>query len=105
MRKKSDVARLLAEAHRELEPTIRYIVHLINDREDDVSEPVKLLEVNPVTSPSGICPIAFAADPPQVPYPSVIVEVTEMEFEQIKQGKLPLPAGWRLGETLFPAAA
>jgi hypothetical protein len=94
MPQKDEVARLLADAHREMEPAISRIVRLVVDREDEAREPVKLLEVNPATSPSGIFPIAFTADPPRVPYPSVVVEVTEAEFEQI-----------RTGCTLYPAAA
>lgn len=88
-----------------MEPAISRIIRLVADREDEAREPVKLLEVNPATSPSGISPIAFTADPPRVPYPSVIVEVTEAEFEKITAGTLHLPAGWRLGDTLYPAAA
>ena len=105
MPEKDEVARLLADAHRALEPAISLIIRLITDREGDVREPVKLLEVNPATSPSGILPIAFTADPPQVPYPSVVVEVTELEYEQIRKGTLPLPPGWRIGEILYPAVA
>lgn len=105
MPEKDEVARLLAEAHRAMEPTISRIIRLVAEREDEAREPVKLLEVNPATSPSGIFPIAFTADPPRVPYPSVVVEVTEAEFEQIANGTLPLPAGWRLGDTLYPTAA
>jgi hypothetical protein len=105
MPQKDEVARLLANAHRSMEPTISRIIRLITDREDEIREPVKLLEVNPATSPSGIFPIAFTADPPRVPYPFLVVEVTEAEFERITAGTLPLPAGWRLGDTLYPAAA
>ncbi len=103
MPEKNEIAKLLAEAHRAMEPAINRIVRLVADREDEVRESVKLLEVNPATSPSGIFPIAFTADPPRVPYPSVVVEVTEAEFEQITTGTLPLPSGWRLGDTLYPA--
>lgn len=103
MPEKNEIAKLLAEAHRAMEPAINRIVRLVADREDGVREPVKLLEVNPATSPSGIFPIAFTADPPRVPYSSVVVEVTEAEFEQITTGTLPLPSGWRLGDTLYPA--
>lgn len=71
---KDQVAQLLAEAHRQLEPSISRIVRLVSDTENDGREPVKLLEVNPHTSPSGIVPIAFGADPPSVPYPSIIVD-------------------------------
>lgn len=105
MPEKREIARLLADAHREMEPSISRIVLLVSDRENESREPVKLLEVNPATSPSGIFPIAFTADPPRVPYPSVVVEVTEAEFEQIAAGKLALPGGWRLGDVLYPNAA
>lgn len=105
MPEKNVIARLLADAHREVEPTISRIVRLLSDREDESREPVKLLEVNPATSPSGIFPIAFTADPPRVPYPSVVVEVTEKEFEQINAGALRLPEGWWLGDILYPGAA
>ncbi len=105
MHEKDEVARLLAEAHRAMEPTISRIIRLVVEQENHAREPVKLLEVNPATSPSGVFPIAFTADPPQIPYPSVIVEVTEAEYEQIVNGQLPLPPGWSLGDTLFPSAA
>jgi len=102
---KSEIARALADAHRKVEPGIRRIVRVIADHEYAADEPVKLLEVNPDTSPSGIVPIAFAPDPPGIPFPSVVIEVTEAEFENIRAGKLPLPKGWRLGDTLYPSAA
>ena len=105
MGNKDEVAGRLASVHREIEPTINRIVRIVTDHEGEDREPVKLLEVNPATSPSGIFPIAFDADPPRVPYPSLVVEVTEAEFEQICAGKLHLPAGWRLGDILFPVAA
>lgn len=105
MTDKDEVARVLAEAHRRIDPTIGQIVRILSDREDDSSEPVKFLEVNPANSPSGILPIAFGPDPPLVPYPSVVVEVTEREYRDILEGRLVLPDGWSLGSTLFPPAA
>jgi hypothetical protein len=50
-------------------------------------------------------PIAFGADPPSVPYPSVIVEVTPAEYEQILAGSLLLPHAWQLGATIYPPPA
>lgn len=93
---------MLADAHRKVEPGISRIIRVVSDREQDANEPVKLLEVNPDTSPSGIFPIAFSADPPKVPFPSVVIEVTEGEFEEIQALSLLLPDGWRLGESLYP---
>jgi hypothetical protein len=102
---KSQVARMLADAHREIEPGISRIFRVISDKEQDADEPIKLLEVNPDTSPSGIVPIAFGADPPRVPFPSMVIEVTEGEFEKIRAKSLPLPEGWRLGEPLYQHTA
>lgn len=101
---KDDVARRLAEAHREAEPEIVRIVRLVGPNESEAREPVKLLEVNPATSPSGVLPIAFAPDPPDVQCPSIVVEVTPEEYQHIVEGKLPLPHDWRLGSTLYGAA-
>jgi hypothetical protein len=102
---KSEIARTLAAAHRNFEPSISRIIHVVADREFDTAEPVKLLEVNPDTSESGILPIMFGADPPQIPFPSVVIEVTEGEYEAIRAGSLHLPDGWSLGDTLYPAVA
>ena len=105
MPEKEQVAQMLAAAHREAEPGIVRIVRLMGGREAEAREPVKLLEVNPATSPSGVLPIAFAADPPDVPFPSVVVEVTPEEFTRIAQGQLALPNDWALGVTLYDADA
>jgi len=102
---KGEIARLLADAHREYEPAITRIIRVVADKEQALDEPVKLLEVNPDTSPSGIVPIAFGPDPPRIPFASVIIEVTEGEFESIRAGGLVLPDGWRLGDTLYQSAA
>jgi hypothetical protein len=105
MTNKRDVAKALAEAHREVEPEIRCIIRVMADQEDEAAEPVKLLEVNPQTPRAGIVPIAFGADPPQIPFPSVVIEVTESELDDIRSGSLTLPHGWRLGDTLYPGTA
>jgi hypothetical protein len=99
---KSKIARALAEAQRKADPEILCIIRVVADREDDPAEPVKLLEVNPDTPRAGIVPIAFGAAPPEIPFPSVVIEVTEDELEDIRSGSLALPNGWRLQGTLYP---
>lgn len=105
MPNKDEVARLLANAHRDAEPAIVRIIRLVSSHEAEAREPVKLLEVNPATSPSGIFPIAFGAAPPAVPYPSIVVEVTPDEFRRVERGELALPHDWRLGPTLYGGEA
>jgi len=100
---KEQVAGLLARAHLQAEPHIARIVRVPGDREHEPSDPVKLLEVNPATSPSGIVPVTFSPDPPSVPFASVVVEVTEDEFARLEKGELSLPDGWSIGPTLYCA--
>ena len=105
MADKDQIAQRLARAHREVEPEIVRIVRLLGHHEAELTEPVKLLEVNPGTSPSGVVPIAFAADPPDVPFATVVVEVTPSEYARIVRGELALPNGWCEGTTLYEASA
>jgi hypothetical protein len=105
LRHKREIARVLADAHRKVEPGISRIIRVVADQEDNSDEPVKLLEVNPDTPRAGIVPIAFGPNPPEVPFPSVVIEVTEGELEAIRTGSLPLPHGWRLEDTLYPSTA
>lgn len=105
MQDKDSVAIDLAKAHHADDPAIIRIIRLMVDEENLPAEPIKLLEVNPGTSPSGISPMTFNADPANgVPFPSTVVEVTVTEFSQIQRGKLQLPNGWKLGPILYPAA-
>ncbi len=100
---KDEIARVLAEAHRNLEATITRIVRIVGPNEADGREPIKLLEVNTAAVASGIWPIAFSPDPPEIPYGSVVVEVSPDEYEAIVRKQLSLPSGWDLGPELFAA--
>jgi len=104
MPEKDEIAQVLADAHRSIEPTITRIVRIVGPNEADGREPIKLLEVNTQATPSGIWPIAFTPDPPDIPYGSVVVEVTPDEYNDLIASRLSLPAGWRLGADLFQAA-
>ena len=100
MNDKTAIAQALADAHRGIEPSIVRIRRITSPDESDPSEPVKLLEVNPDTSPSGIVPIYFGPSS-KVPAPSVLVEITPKEYDDIERGDLKLPPGWKLDVTLF----
>lgn len=98
---KNAVAMKLAALHYEIEPTIRGIYAI---RESPQSEalpttPIKLLEVNDATPAMGIEPLQFGPSE-EIPFSTIIIEVTPAEFEQIKIRQLGLPNGWQLGEEL-----
>jgi hypothetical protein len=104
--KKDKVRQILAHAHYAFEPGITHIYAILSDpkREAKTTEPIKLLEVNQDTIPSGVLPLGFDPAPTRgIPYPSVIIEVTPDEMERIRDHQLALPHGWTLGP-LIPRA-
>lgn len=103
MNDREKIAKLLAEKHYHIEPSITEIhtIHSGTPSHPPQLEPIKLLEVNPNTVASGILPLWFDAVPASgIPYPSVIIEVTPGEYEQIRRNELKLPDGWLLGQPI-----
>ena len=99
-RNRDEVAKELAISHAQAEDSVSKVIRLLSDREGDASEPIKLLEINANTFPAGIIPV-IVGDSEDFAFASVVVEVTPDEFQSIRSGKLPLPEGWEMGETLF----
>jgi hypothetical protein len=100
MADRDEVAKKIAQTHYRIEPGITAIYTICdNTPNGGLSDaPIRLLEVNANTPPSGILPIQFDPVPASgIPYPSVIVEVTPGEFEKIRRQELPLPHGWAIG--------
>jgi|SRR3954470_17377542 len=100
---KDEAAKVLARKHYQIEDGITHIFRLTDKVEVEVrpAEPIKLLEVNAATVPSGVMPLHFGPAPASgVPFPSVIVEVTPAEFEKIRRQELKLPQGWVIGEEI-----
>ncbi len=100
---KKRVAKKLADFHYQAEPGITRIFTIWGKPEHEAlpNTPIKLLEVNTQTSPSGVMPLHFGpCHAIGIPYPTVIVEVTPDEFERIKTRELDLPEGWAVGEEL-----
>jgi len=103
MNEKDQVALRLATAHYEIEPGITQIFRLNASAPAELQpdEPIKLLEVNEDTIAAGVMPLGFGPLPEYgINFPSVIVEVTPVEYEQIRQKALPLPLNWSVGELL-----
>lgn len=97
---KRQIAQKLAQAHFSVEEGLIRVFRLVC-KQEKAGEPIKLLEVNQDTIPTGIMPLHFDAAPARgIPYPSVIVEVTPSEFELIQGDHLKLPHGWQIGEEI-----
>ncbi len=97
---KAMVAKRLAEAHYAIDPEIELIIGLTAGakRERVSDEPIKLLEVNRSTVPSGIHPLFFGPHRDSgIAYPSVIIMVTPDEYEDILKKRTKLPNRWQMG--------
>lgn len=104
MSTKEEVAQRLADLHYYLEEGMKGIYRIRRvqpEKECSPDEPVKLLEVNEFTVPAGVIPLAFRPRPSEgIDYPTIIVDVTPAEFEQIRSQQMSLPEGWIVGEEL-----
>src|SRR4051794_19641551 len=103
MQTKEEEAKTLAEMHYQVEAGVTQIFRLTGAAEIEVrpTEPIKLLEVNENTVPSGIMPIQFGPSPVSgLYYSSVILEVTPEEFQKIQNEELKLPNGWVVGDLI-----
>lgn len=100
---KDEEAVELARKHYEFETGLTKIFRLKGAPEAEYrsGEPIKLLEVNENTVPSGILPLRFGPAPHVgLHHPSIIVEVTPDEFRMIQRRELALPHGWEVGELI-----
>ena len=99
---KDDVAQRLADAHYILEEGISEIYRITSPNgEDGQYEPIKLLEVNRNTVPMGVVPVYFGPGR-NIPYPSIIMDLTPEEFAELTNGKITLPNDWVLNKKPLP---
>jgi hypothetical protein len=85
-----DVAIELAEAHRKEDPGT-LAVYLAESNNE-----VRLVEVSGSVGDSGeVLPFRFAASAEHdVPYPSVVVLLSEADWKRVEAGELELPSDW-----------
>ncbi len=97
---RKQTAEALAKAHYSVEPNLLRVVVLEPVDETNETAPIALLEVVDGTIERGIEPVSFAADPARgVDYPSMIVEVSPREYEDIRNQTLDMRChGWKLGQ-------
>ena len=102
---KDEIAQKLIDWHFEVEPEITEVYRFIAPDEDNVSEPIKLLEVTEATMTVGsVMPFGFGATE-EIPYRSVVATITPEEMQQIINREIPLPKGWDLSTAQIVAAS
>ena len=100
---KEELAERLAESHYRIDPTLTLVRWLLAapEVEADPEEPIKLLEVNEAATANGIVPVFFGPHAKSgMIYPSLIVEISPEEYQEILRDPSTLPHGWRLGEII-----
>jgi hypothetical protein len=92
---KDRIAEELIDWHFQVEPGLVRVYRVIADNEDAPEEPIKLLEVNTHTVSTGEFSAFGFAPTKDVPFPTVIAEVTPDELEALRR-KGAIPEGWDL---------
>jgi hypothetical protein len=100
---KAATAKELAKRHYEIEEGLTHVFRYFGATEVEAipAEPIKFLEVNAATVPTGVMPLQFGPVPSSdIRFPTVIIEVTPDEYQRIQDRELKLPEGWDLREEL-----
>lgn len=96
LRSKDAAARRLIDWHFSVEPELREVYRIVMDDEGSQEEPIRLLEVNAATVATGsVEPFAFSPTV-EIPFRTVIAEITPEELESIRSKPEALPRGWDL---------
>ena len=100
---KDEIVTALAAQHFRVEPELSRVVRIVSANESALDEPIKLLEVNAATFPTGSVECFGFAPTRAVPYATLIAEVTPEEYARIERNEIRLPEGWSLTNAqLFP---
>jgi hypothetical protein len=100
---KAKTARELAKRHYEIEEGLTHVFRYSGAAAIEAisGEPIKFLEVNAATIPTGVMPLQFGPVPASgIAFPSIIIEITPDEYRQIQTKEMKLPDGWDLCEEL-----
>jgi len=92
---KDKIAAQLIQWHFEVESGLQDVYRIINANENDPKEPIKLIEVNVETVSTGRLEAFGFAPTREIPYPTLIAEVTPNEFEELCRFNR-FPAGWEI---------
>ena len=87
-------ARLLIDWHFKVEPELREVYLIAPDDESSQDEPIRLLEVNDATFPTGTIEVFVFSPTDEIPFKTAIAEITPEEFEFFVRNPEALPEGW-----------
>lgn len=88
------IAEKLIDWHFRVEPDTEEIYCFLSDREDEPTEPIKLLEVSRATPATGEIMTFTFGPADDISFSSTVAEITPEELQLIRQSVIPLPQGW-----------
>lgn len=93
---KAAAASRLIQWHFTIEPELSEVYRIVLDDEGSQGGPIRLLEVNAATVPTGsIEPFTFSPTK-EIPFRTVIAEITPEELASFQSNPESLPKGWSL---------
>lgn len=93
---KDAAARRLIQWHFKIEPELREVYRILLGDEGSQEGPIRLLEVNAATVPTGsVEPFTFSPTK-EIPFRTVIAEITPEELASFRLNPDALPEGWSL---------
>jgi hypothetical protein len=93
---KDAAALRLIQWHFKVEPELREVYRILLNDEESQEEPIRLLEVNAATVPTrSVEPFTFSPTK-EIPFRTVIAEVTPEELASFRSNPKALPKGWSL---------
>lgn len=89
-------ARTLIDWHFEVEPELREVYLIAPDDASSPDEPIRLLEVNNATFPTGTIEAFVFSPTDEIPFMTAIAEITPEELEFFVRNPEALPEGWNI---------
>lgn len=93
---KDEAAKRLIDWHFHVEPELTEIYRMMSENEEAPGEPIKLLEVSEATLETGQIDVFVFGPAADIPYSSSVALITPEEFQQVREHRITLPAGWDL---------
>jgi len=90
----AELVQQLARKHFEIEDCVERVIWFKNGE----GEEIHLIEVNRNTFPEGMILTFYLRPTRDVPLPVRIADITPQEWEDVKNGRIPLPEGWSLDD-------
>ncbi len=82
----------LIQEHFELEPSLEKVIWINSDKTAEI----RLLEITPETFPAGEVLSYYFPPDDELPYATILAQITPEEWQKVLRKEISLPEGWTL---------